>query len=260
MAFAENMSTIKENLAEVRPTLMCGVPRVFEKFHAAVVEKGLAASGIKRAMFERALAGSQAHGAAEERGETLDFLESLAFAALKRLVFGKIHDGVMATLGGRMRLMLSGGAPLPKTIAWFFRDAGFTVVEGYGMTESSAGTCISLPHANQIGTVGPALPGTDVKIADDGEILIRGPGVMREYWKNPEATRETIVDGWLHTGDIGEIDRRTGALRITDRKKDLIVTAGGRTFLRSGSRIYSGPTNWCPRWSSTVIVESFSRH
>jgi long-chain acyl-CoA synthetase len=230
MAFAESMNTIKENLGEVRPTLMCGVPRVFEKFHAAVLEKGTAEAGPKRRLFRRALSLSRERGEAEERGEALGLRESMELAVLDRLVFRKIGAGVMATLGGRMRLMLSGGAPLSKSLGWFFRDAGFTIVEGYGMTESSAGSCISLPHANQIGTVGPPVPGTKIEIAEDGEILIHGPGVMREYWKNPEATREALVDGWLHTGDIGELDRRTGALKITDRKKDLIVTAGGKNI------------------------------
>ena len=228
MAFAENMTTIKENMAETRPTLMCGVPRVFEKFYSAVLEQGMAAEGIKRKLFEEAVELSAKNGEAELAGRSLDFLDSLKWAALKKLVFSKIGEGLMATLGGRMRIMLSGGAPLSNKINWFFRDAGLTIVEGYGMTESSAGTTVNLPHENHIGTVGPAVPGTEIRIAADGELLIRGPGVMREYWNNEEATRETLVDGWLHTGDIGEIDPRTKAVRITDRKKDLIVTAGGK--------------------------------
>jgi long-chain acyl-CoA synthetase len=228
MGFAENMNTIKQNLGEVRPTLMCGVPRIFEKFYGAVVDKGMAAEGLRRRLFEDALALSRRHGEAEERGEQLPLADRLYFALLRRIVFAKVRAGVMETLGGRMRVMVSGGAPLSKRIAWFFRDADIVILEGYGMTESSAATCANLPGRNQIGTVGPPIDGSEVRIADDGEILIRGPGVMREYWQEPAATAETLADGWLHTGDIGEIDPRTGAVRITDRKKDLIVTAGGK--------------------------------
>jgi long-chain acyl-CoA synthetase len=230
MAFAENMNTIKQNLGEVRPTVMAGVPRVFEKFYSAVVEKGLAAGGTKAKLFSAALALSVANGEAELHKKSLGFVDRLKFKLLRKLVFAKIHVGVSEILGGRMRAMISGGAPLAKKIAWFFRDADIIILEGYGMTETSAGTTVNLPHNNQIGTVGPAMPGTDVKIAEDGEILLRGPGIMREYWRNPEATAETIVDGWLHTGDIGEVDPVTGAVKITDRKKDLIITAGGKNI------------------------------
>lgn len=231
LAFAESMNTIKPNLGEVRPTLMAGVPRVFEKFYAAVVDKGTSAEGLKRTLFLKAMALSAKNGELEERGEPLGLVESAMFGLLKKAVFAKVGEGVMQILGGRMRVMISGGAPLSKKIAWFFRDAGIVVVEGYGMTETSAATSINLPTHNQIGTVGPALPGTSVKIASDGEILIKGPGVMREYWRNPEATAETIdEDGWLHSGDIGELDPKTQAVRITDRKKDLIITAGGKNI------------------------------
>jgi long-chain acyl-CoA synthetase len=158
-------------------------------------------------------------------------IEAAEFGMLKKAVFSQIGEGISAILGGRMRAMISGGAPLSKKIAWFFRDAGIVLVEGYGMTETSAATCINLPDNNQIGTVGPALGGTELKIAEDGEILIKGPGCMREYWRNPEATAETIdPEGWLHTGDIGELDPETKALKITDRKKDLIITAGGKNI------------------------------
>lgn len=231
LAFAESMNTIKPNLAEVRPTLMAGVPRVFEKFYAAVVEKGTAAEGIKRKLFVKAMELSTKNGELEERGDKLGLIESAEFGMLKKAVFAKVGEGILQILGGRMRVMISGGAPLSKKIAWFFRDAGIVVVEGYGMTETSAATTINLPQNNQIGTVGPAVPGTEIKVAEDGEILLRGPGVMREYWRNPEATAETLdADGWLHTGDIGELDPRTKALRITDRKKDLIITAGGKNI------------------------------
>ncbi len=227
-AFAESMDTIKTNLGEVRPTLMAGVPRVFEKFYGAVLDKGLSATGLKRRLFESALALSVKNGEAEEAGRSLGFIDGIRFGVLKKLVFKKVGQGIGETMGGRMRVMVSGGAPLSKKIAWFFRDAGLVIVEGYGMTETSAATCVNLPSNNFIGTVGPAVPGTEVKIAADGEILVRGPGVMREYWRNAEATAETIVDGWLHTGDIGELVGPTKALRITDRKKDLIITAGGK--------------------------------
>jgi long-chain acyl-CoA synthetase len=230
LAFAENMNTIKQNLGEVRPTVMAGVPRVFEKFYSAVVEKALGAGGTKAKLFTTALELSAKHGELELHGKSLGLIEKLKFKLLRKLVFGKIHAGISEILGGRMRIMLSGGAPLAKKIAWFFRDAEIVILEGYGMTETSAGTTVNLPDNNQIGTVGPAMPGTDVVIAEDGEILLRGPGIMREYWRNPEATAETIVDGWLHTGDIGEIDPVSKAVKITDRKKDLIITAGGKNI------------------------------
>lgn len=231
LAFAESMQTIRDNLGEVRPTLMAGVPRVFEKFYAAVVDKGLSAGGVAGRLFAKTLALSAAQGERELAGEPLGLVDALAFAALKKLVLAKVRAGVMQTLGGRMRIMLSGGAPLARKIAWFFRDAEIEVLEGYGMTETAAGTTVNRPGANQIGTVGPPLPGSRARIADDGEILLHGPGIMREYWRNPEATAETFTtDGWLRTGDIGSIDGRTGALIITDRKKDLIITAGGKNI------------------------------
>ncbi|NJK31252.1 MAG: long-chain fatty acid--CoA ligase [Deltaproteobacteria bacterium] len=231
LAFAENMNTIRDNLGEVRPTLMAGVPRVFEKFYGAVVDKGTAAEGAKRKLFLAAMDLSVKNGELEEKGDKLGLIDSAKFGLLKKLVFSKVGEGINAILGGRMRVMVSGGAPLSKKINWFFRDAGITIVEGYGMTESSAATAVNLPHANQIGSVGPALPGTEIKIAGDGEILIKGPGVMREYWRDEAATKETIDEqGWLHTGDIGELDPRTKAVRITDRKKDLIITAGGKNI------------------------------
>jgi len=231
LAFAESMQTIKQNLGEVRPTLMAGVPRVFEKFYAAVVEKGSSAEGLRGTLFAKAMELSAKNGELEAKGQHLGLIESAEFGMLKKAVFAKVGEGVMDILGGRMRLMISGGAPLANKIAWFFRDAGIVILEGYGMTESSAATSICRPTHNQIGTVGPTLPGTEVKLADDGEILIKGPGVMREYWRNPEATAETLdAEGWLHTGDIGELDGETQAIRITDRKKDLIITAGGKNI------------------------------
>jgi long-chain acyl-CoA synthetase len=229
MGFAESMNTIKDNLGEVRPTVMCGVPRIYEKFYAAVVEKGLASSGLKRRLFGAALELSRRNGEAELRGETFGALDALKLAVLKRLVFSKIGERVREVLGGRMRCLISGGAPLPRTVAWFMRDAGIEIAEGYGLTETSAATCVNRPGSIKIGTVGPPVPNTEVRTAEDGEILIKGQGVMREYWKEPDATAAVLRDGWFYTGDIGKVDSE-GHVWITDRKKDIIVTAGGKNI------------------------------
>lgn len=228
MAFAESFQTIKQNMGETRPTLMAAVPRVYEKFHAAVVEKGTAPGGLKARLFHSAARLSVANGELEKSGRGgLGGLDAIKFSLLKSLVFKKIGAGLQELMGGRMRIMVSGGAPLSPKIAFFFRDAGLDILEGYGLTETSAASFVNRPTHNRIGTVGQPLPGTQVKIAEDGEILIKGRGVLREYWKNPEATVEVLRDGWFHTGDIGELDP-DGCLRITDRKKDIIVTAGGK--------------------------------
>jgi len=192
-----------------------------------VVAVSLKKNGLRARLLAAALDLSRRNGEAELGGPPLSFVDKLKFAALKRLVFRKIHQGVLDAMGGRMRATLSGGAPLPRTVGFFFRDAEIMILEGYGLTETSAGACVNRPELAKIGTVGPPLPGTSVRIADDGEILIRGPGVLREYWKDPEATAEAVRDGWFYTGDIGEVDAQ-GYVRITDRKKDLIVTAGGK--------------------------------
>ncbi len=227
-AIAENLNTIKENLGETKPTMMAAVPRIYEKFHATVVQKGLSAGGTKAKLFRAALELSEKNIEAEMQRKSLGAADTLKFAVLKKLIFKKVGAGLSEVLGGRMRLMVSGGAPLSPKIAAFFRDAGVTVLEGYGLTETSAATTVNRPNNNRLGTVGLAMPGMHLRIAEDGEILIKGPAVMREYWKNPDATRESIdKDGWFHSGDIGIIDGG-GFLKITDRKKDIIVTAGGK--------------------------------
>ncbi|MEM6734026.1 MAG: AMP-dependent synthetase/ligase, partial [Myxococcota bacterium] len=228
MAFAESFQTIKQNMGETAPTVMCAVPRVFEKFHAAVVEKATAEGGLKAKLFNAGLELSIKNGELIREGKPgLSGLEALKFKFLKGLIFKKIGAGLQEIMGGRMRVMVSGGAPLSPKISYFFSDAGLEILEGYGLTETSAASFCNRPGQVKIGTVGPPLPGTQVKIAEDGEILIKGRGVLREYWKRPEATSEVLKDGWLHTGDIGELTA-DGCLRITDRKKDIIVTAGGK--------------------------------
>ena len=215
---------IVENLATVKPTFMAGAPRVFEKVHNRVIASVEAEGGIKATLFDRAFRIGRKWSAAQQQGRSPGLALTVAHAAADKVVLSKLRE----RFGGRIRLFVSGSAPLSREVAEWFHAAGMLIVEGYGMTESSAATTVNLPDRFKFGTVGPALPGTELRIADDGELLIRGPGVMRGYHGLPEATAETLdEDGWLHTGDIGELDA-DGFLRITDRKKDLIKTSGGK--------------------------------
>jgi long-chain acyl-CoA synthetase len=202
---------------------MPAVPRIFEKAYNTVVAKGYATPGLKGKLFRLAMESFDAYAAAREQGR-----DHTSFGLLlgRKLVFPKLTAALRERFGGRMRFFVSGGAPLSPRIAWFFDALGFTILEGYGLSESSAASFVNRPGQNRIGTVGPPVPGTEVRIADDGEILIRGPGLMQGYWNDPAATAEVLRDGWLLTGDIGRLE--DGHLRITDRKKDIIVTAGGK--------------------------------
>lgn len=225
LIFAEAVDKVVTNLAETRPSILPAVPRVFEKVFAGVQANALAAPGVKGGLARWAFRLFDEYVEAKEAGRPYD---SLGFALARRLVFSKVKKGLDEKLGGRLRLFISGGAPLPRKIAWFFDLLGFSVCEGYGLTETSAGSTINLPDAMKIGTVGRPFPGVEVKLADDGEILIRGPHLMKGYYRNEAATAEVLgPDGWFHSGDIGEIDAQ-GFVRITDRKKDLIKTSGGK--------------------------------
>jgi long-chain acyl-CoA synthetase len=211
-AFAETMLKALDNAAEVRPTFMGAVPRVFEKVYAVANEKAASAGGMKQRLFTWATEVGK-----RRQGGWGGFWAD-------RLVLSKIR----ARFGGRIKFLISAGAPLAKELADWFDGAGIPVLEAYGLTETSGGTTFNALNRQRYGTVGPALPGVEVKIAGDGEVLVRGPTVMKGYWGHDEATREVIdASGWFHTGDIGEIDGE-GYLRITDRKKDIIVTAGGK--------------------------------
>jgi long-chain acyl-CoA synthetase len=213
-----------ENLAATRPTFVCAVPRIFEKVHAKVLQNASAGGPLKEALFRWALDVGLRASRLERAGGRPGALLAAQRAVADRLVFQKVR----ALFGGRLRFFVSGSAPLSKDIAEFFDAMGVAICEGYGLTESSAATHANLPWARRIGTVGTAFAGIETRIAADGEILMRGPWIMRGYRGLPDRTREALdEEGWLHTGDVGFLDA-DGYLTITDRKKDLIKTSGGK--------------------------------
>ena len=225
MIFAQSTETLLADIGETSPTILPAVPRIFEKIYNAVVSGGMSKPGVAGKLFRWAMRLFEESVEARQQGRSYD---SLSLTLAKKLVFSKVKATLDQKLGGKMRLFVSGGAPLSRKIAYFFDMLGFEVLEGYGLTETSGGATVNPPGRYRIGTVGPPMPGCEVKIASDGEILIRGPNVMKGYYNAPEATREVLEpDGWFHSGDIGEIDP-AGFVRITDRKKDIIVTAGGK--------------------------------
>lgn len=225
IAYAESMQTVGEDLGLVRPTVAASVPRLYEKMHERILETVEAGSALKRAFFNWAIRVGKQAGKFLESRQPLPWGLALCFLLARWLVFDKLKRH----LGGRIRFFISGGAPLAKELAEFFFSAGVLILEGYGLTETSPVISVNRPERFKFGTVGLPLPGVEVKIDSDGEILTRGPHVMKGYFKNEEATREAIRDGWFYTGDIGEIDPE-GFLKITDRKKDLIITAGGKNI------------------------------
>src|SRR5262249_12665001 len=201
-AFAESIPQLVPNLQEVRPTFMGAVPRVYEKAYAKIIGNFEAKrqKAVGRFIIDRAMAAGRRRSAAVQRGEAAN---GLGLALADRLVFEKVRK----TFGGRIRYFISGGAPLAKEIAQFFHPCGILVPEGYGLTETTASTHVNRPDAYRFGSVGKAIPGVDVKIADDGEILVRGPNILREYFGKPEATKDAIdAEKWFHTGDIGVIE------------------------------------------------------
>jgi long-chain acyl-CoA synthetase len=223
LVFAETIDTIARDIANVRPTLITGVPRVYEKMQARIMEKGRATPGLKGTLFAWAIDVGTRRAHAELRGRPANPLTVLQWKLADRLVFQKIRDAV----GGRLRIIVSGSAPLPPNVLEFFTGIGLPITEGYGLTETSPVLTVNPPAALRIGSVGRPVRDVELRLGPDGEILARGANVMLGYYNKPEASAEVLVDGWFHTGDIGVIDS-DGYLSITDRKKDLLVTSGGK--------------------------------
>jgi long-chain acyl-CoA synthetase len=244
---------IIDNLAVVRPTFMGAAPRIFEKAHGRIVTMQASEGGLKEKIFKQAFKVGLERDRLVREGKPVPFLLAKQHALFDKLVFSKIRE----RFGGRVRFFISGAAALNREIAEWFGAAGIVILEGYGMTESSAGSFVNHPADNRFGTVGPVIPGSEVRIAEDGEVLIKGPGVMEGYHNLPEQTHEALTDdGWLRTGDIGELDA-DGYLRITDRKKDLFKTSGGKYI--APSAIESQFKAICP-YASQFLVHGNERN
>ncbi len=220
--YAASFDQVGENLKEVRPTVMTAVPRLFEKVYHRIIKKGLAEKGMKRKVFLRSLEVGQRYAELKDKGGWVGPKLALEQRLADKLVFSKWREGV----GGRLRYFVSGGAPLSPALSYSFMAAGIPILQGYGATE----TCIvsaNRPDDNQVGSVGKPFEGIEVKIAEDGEILLRGPNVMRGYYGHPEETAAVLKDEWFATGDVGHLDKK-GRLFITDRKKDLFKLSNGK--------------------------------
>ncbi len=224
VAYIEQTELVSQALLEVHPTMVAAVPRFFEKIYATIIEKGRRETGLKRAIFDWALRVATQAAPWRAYGKNVPWTVKLRWRLANRLVYSKIRAG----MGGRIRTFTSGSAPLAVELLEFFWTVGLPIYQGYGLTETSPVVSSSNPKSYKVGTVGKPIAGVQVKIAEDGEILVKGSCVMQGYYNKPDQTRETFTpDGWLLTGDIGRIDE-DGFLLITDRKKELLKTAGGK--------------------------------
>ncbi|MCA1557154.1 MAG: long-chain fatty acid--CoA ligase, partial [Acidobacteria bacterium] len=220
--YSASFDQVGEHLREVRPTIMTAVPRLFEKVYHRIVKRGTSTKGWRRKVFEEAMATGQRYAELKDKRQRIPLSLKFKQAVADRLVFAKWREGV----GGRLRYFVSGGAPLSPALSYSFLAASIPILQGYGMTE----TCVvsaNRPEENVVGSVGLVFPGIEVKIAEDGEIIVRGPNIMRGYYGKPDETAEVIKDGWFSTGDVGRMDER-GHLYITDRKKDLFKLSNGK--------------------------------
>ncbi|UCG39048.1 MAG: long-chain fatty acid--CoA ligase [bacterium] len=222
--YAESIDTVVDNLGEVKPTILVSVPRIYEKVYGRILDRVRQSSFLRRSIFKASLSIGQKVSLRLQEGQPVTGWLTRAHRVADNLVFAKLRT----TFGGNVRLMISGGAPLNKHIAEFFHAAGLLILEGYGLTETAPVISANMVESLRFGTVGKVIPEVEVRIAEDGEILARGPNIMKGYFNRPQETAEAIDgEGWFHTGDIGHFDK-DGFLVITDRKKSLIVTAGGK--------------------------------
>ena len=224
--FAESIEKVPENLKEVQPTVFFGVPRIWEKFHAGIAQKLADAPPLRKRIAEGASQIGKAYNLEKNAGRTPSFLLEQAHRVADKLVYSKLKQAIGL---GRARVLVSGAAPIAHEVLEFFFGLDILVHEVYGQSEDTGPTSFNPVGKLRLGTVGQKVPGVEVKIADDGEILVRGPNVFLGYYKEPEATRECLIDGWLYTGDLGQFDR-DGYLSITGRKKEIIITAGGKNI------------------------------
>ncbi len=236
---------IVPNLAEVRPSFFPSVPRIFEKIYTTATAKVEEAGGVKRVMFNTSVATGRKVRALEREGKKPGALLQRQYMLADRLVLSKVRD----LFGGNLRQALTGAAPIAPEILEFFDACGLPVLEGFGMTETSTAATANTLEAHRFGSVGRALPGCEVRIAEDGEVLLRGANIFSGYYKNEEATREALIDGWLHTGDVGRLDE-DGYLYITGRKKDIIITSGGKNI--TPANLENGLKQ--NRWISQAVV------
>jgi long-chain acyl-CoA synthetase len=224
--FAEALEKVPDNLKEVQPTYFFGVPRIWEKFHAGISAKMAQAKGAKKLIAERALAVGLAHAQVQNRGEEPGVLLKAQHRLFDKLVYSKVK----AAIGlAQARTCVSGAAPIAKEVLEFFAGIDLPIREVYGQSEGTGPSTFNRAGKTKFGTVGPPIPGDEVKIAEDGEVLVKGPNVFLGYYKDPEATAETLKDGWLHSGDLGALDA-DGFLTITGRKKEIIITSGGKNI------------------------------
>jgi long-chain acyl-CoA synthetase len=245
--YAESIDKLLANLLEVKPTVFFGVPRVWEKFHAGVVEKLGENHGVKAKLVEQASAVGRRVFARVNQGQRASLADAAQFTVFEKLVYSKVKEGLGLS---EARMCASGAAPISREILEFFAGFGLPIYEVYGQSEDCGPTTFNVPGRTRFGTVGPPFPGVEVKTASDGEILVRGRNVFAGYAKDPEATAEVLADGWLHSGDLGEFDT-DGFLTITGRKKDIIITAGGKNV---APKLLEGGLRNHPLVSEAVVV------